>query len=704
MIIVSKISIGIDIGGTFTDIIIQDKETGLIYNQVKVSTTPKKPEEAIINSLQEQLSDADKVNVQQLYHATTIATNAFLGQVNLDLPKTILITTKGFRDVLEIGRQRRASLYDFFFERPTPIVPRKYRFEIDERINAQGEIITPLKENKLANISDFIKTEAIQSIAISLLHSYKNAIHEQKIKDYFVKKHKDLYLSAGFEVSPEHREFERTSTTTINSVLMPMVSRYVKSLVDSFKKIGISAPMFIMQSSGGVSKSEQVQQLPVSIIESGPSAGVVASCFLASFLDLSKIISFDMGGTTAKAGTVVNQSITLTSEYEVGGDVHSGRITKGSGYPARFPFIDLAEISSGGGSIAWVDQGNALRVGPISAGADPGPACYGQAGEDPTITDANLVLGRLNPEGLLDKTFKIYPELAEKSILKKIAEPLKLDVIESALGIVKIANNNMSRILRIVTVERGLDPREFILNAFGGAGPLHACALAEELKINEIIIPNNPGLFSAMGLLFTDAKHTYVKSIRKKLFDIDYSNLEQEYQVLEKQGFTVLTEEGFKTKSIAHKRFVDLRYIGQGFELLIPLEGIALQEESCKDQVLKRFNEKHQSIYGYILEEEEVEMVNIRVNSLGLIKKPRLVKITKGTEKPIEEAQLTTREVYFEEFKGFKQTPIFSREKLLAKNGIKGPAIIEQYDTTTVVPPNWKASVDSYGLIHITRK
>ncbi|MCK5298858.1 MAG: hydantoinase/oxoprolinase family protein, partial [Candidatus Heimdallarchaeota archaeon] len=438
----SKISIGIDIGGTFTDIIIQDKETGLIYNQVKVSTTPKKPEEAIINSLQEQLSDADKVNVQQLYHATTIATNAFLGQVNLDLPKTILITTKGFRDVLEIGRQRRASLYDFFFERPTPIVPRKYRFEIDERINAQGEIIIPLKQNNLKKISDFIKTEAIQSVAISLLHSYKNAKHEQKVKEYLEKEHKDLYLSAGFEVSPEHREFERTSTTTINSVLMPLVSRYVKSLTDSFKKIGISAPMFIMQSSGGVSKSEQVQQLPVSIIESGPSAGVVASCFLASFLDLSKIISFDMGGTTAKAGTVVNKSITLTSEYEVGGDVHSGRITKGSGYPARFPFIDLAEISSGGGSIAWVDQGSALRVGPISAGADPGPACYGQKGDDPTITDANLVLGRLNPEGLLNKTFKIYPELAEKSILKKIAEPLKLDVIESALGIVKIANNN----------------------------------------------------------------------------------------------------------------------------------------------------------------------------------------------------------------------------------------------------------------------
>ena len=703
MISVSKTSIGIDIGGTFTDIIIQDKETGHILSQVKVSTTPKKPEEAIINSLQEQLSDEDKKKVQQIYHATTIATNAFLGQVNLELPKTILITTKGFKDILEIGRQRRASLYDFFFDRPTPIVPRKYRFEIDERLNSDGRIVTPIKESDLKIISTIIKKNAIQSIAISLLHSYRNSIHEHKIKEYFEKKHEDLYITAGYEVSPEHREFERTSTTTINAVLMPMVSRYIKSLTQSFQKIGLDAPLFIMQSSGGVSKSEQVQQLPVSIIESGPSAGVVASCFLAEFLDLPKVISFDMGGTTAKAGTVVNKTITLTSEYEVGGDVHSGRITKGSGYPARFPFIDLAEISSGGGSIAWVDEGNALRVGPISAGADPGPACYGLNGENPTITDANLILGRLNPEGLLNKSFKIYQKLAEKSIREKIANPLRLSVVESALGIVKIANNNMSRILRIVTVERGLDPREFILNAFGGAGPLHACSLAEELKIKEIIIPKNPGLFSAMGLLFTDAKHTYVKSIRKNLVEIDYPDLELSYQVLESQGSTILAEEGFKPKNIVHKRFVDLRYIGQGFELLIPLEGIDLQKQNCKELILNRFNEKHQSIYGYILEDEEVEMVNIRINSLGLIKKPELVKIATGTKKPEKNAQINTREVYFEEINDFTQTPIYNREILLSKNEIIGPAIIEQYDTTTVFPPNWKARVDEFGLIYLTR-
>jgi len=342
---VNQIVIGIDIGGTFTDIILQDKQTGETLKQIKVSTTPKNPEKAIISYLTKELAKNERNFIQQIYHATTIATNAFLGQVNLELPNTALITTKGFRDVLELGRQRRATLYNLAFARPTPIIPRSNRYEITERLDANGKVITPLEEGELSAISKKIASEKIASIAITLLHSYKNAEHERIIKDYFEKNHKNLYLSASFEVSPEHREFERTSTTAIN---------------------------------GGVSRSDIIQQLPVSIIESGPSAGVVASRFLAEYLDLAKVLSFDMGGTTAKAGTIVDKTITLTGEYEVGGEVHSGRITKGSGYPARFPFIDLAEISSGGGSIAWVDEGNALRVGPVSAGSDPGPACYGQ--------------------------------------------------------------------------------------------------------------------------------------------------------------------------------------------------------------------------------------------------------------------------------------------------------------------------------------
>ncbi|MBN1329780.1 MAG: hydantoinase/oxoprolinase family protein [Candidatus Heimdallarchaeota archaeon] len=698
-----QVIISIDIGGTFTDIIFQRKETGEIFKQIKVATTPKNPEQAIISCLGKDLAEKDKQFVQQLYHATTIATNAFLGQVHLELPKTILITTSGFRDVLELGRQRRASLYNLFFDRPTPIIPRKYRFEVIERINALGEIEIPLKLESVTAVDKVIQTDNITSLAITLLHSYKNFKHEKILKEYFENKYKDLYVTASYEVSPEHREYERTSTTAINAILMPLISRYVKSLTDSFKHVGISAPLFIMQSNGGVSRSDIIQQLPVSIIESGPSAGVVASRFFAEYLELPRILSFDMGGTTAKAGTIVNYSITLTSEYEVGGEVHSGRITKGSGYPARFPFIDLAEISSGGGSIAWVDEGGALRVGPISAGSDPGPACYGLGGEDPTITDANLLLGRLNQDGLLNKSFKIFPKLAEQSISKKVGRKIKLDAIDSAIGIIKIANNNMSRILRIVTIERGLDPRDFILLAFGGAGPLHACALAEELEMKEILIPGNPGLFSAMGLLYTDVKHTFVKSIREKLQNINFVELENNFEELENKGEIILLEEGFRKDRIVHQRFIDARYFGQGFELLIPISDINLLKKDCLKKITTKFIEKHRTIYGYELEAEEVEIVNIRTNDLGLIQKPILTKIAIGSRKPNENAQICTREVFFDGSRDSIETPIYAREQLLAQNEIMGPAIIEQYDTTTVIMPNWLAKVNENGLLKLTR-
>ncbi|NHJ49723.1 MAG: hydantoinase/oxoprolinase family protein [Asgard group archaeon] len=696
--------IGIDVGGTFTDIIVQDKENGKIMKQYKVATTPKNPEKAIIDSLISELSTNDRKKVQQIYHATTIATNAFLGQVYLDLPKTALITTKGFRDVLEIGRQRRAALYNLFFQRPTPIIPRRYRYEITERINHAGGITVPLANQELKIISEKIKSEEITSLAICLLHSYKNNSHEKVIQEYFIKNHPNLYVSTSYEVSPEHREFERTSTTAINALLMPLVTKYVTSLAKSFTEFGINAPLFIMQSNGGVSRMDLIQTLPVSIIESGPSAGVVASRFYSEFLQLPKVLSFDMGGTTAKAGTIVDYKISLTSEYEVGGEVHSGRITKGSGYPARFPFIDLAEISSGGGSIAWVDKGKALHVGPISAGADPGPACYDKGGTEPTITDANLYLGRLNPKGLLNQTFPIDTKLAKQAIQSKVAKLLDINLIDAALGIIKIANNNMSRILRIVTVERGLDPREFTLLAFGGAGPLHGCSLADELGIKEILIPQNPGLFSTMGLLYTDVKHTHVKSIRKKLADINYTELENHFQKLEEKGNELLKEEGFDKKSIVHQRSIDARYSSQGFELLIPLSDFDLTQKGIIQDIETRFHEKHQSIYGYIMEDETIEIVNIRTNSLGLMEKQAFTKITKGQTKPPENSLVETREVLFDNSNDYVETPIFDRSLLLANNQIKGPAIIEQYDTTTIIPSIWLAKIDEYGLIQLLRK
>lgn len=687
----------IDIGGTFSDIIVLDKATGEIKKRFKVASTPDKPEFAIQVALQDFMTHEELTQLEFVFHATTIATNALLGQVHLELAKTILITTKGFRDVLEIGRQRRPKLYDFFFDRPKPIVPRRFRLEVTERINYKGEVLVPLNYDDLERISKVIEKEKVKSVAICFLHSYANPLHELEVKKFLSKRFPDLFISVSSEISPEYREYERTSTTVINAVLMPIVTRYIASLQRVFKTFGSDAKIFIMQSNGGVGRADLVKDIPVSIIESGPSAGVIATQYLAKFLGIENALSFDMGGTTAKAGTIINGEISLTTEYEVGGEIHSGRIIKGSGYPVRYPFIELAEVSSGGGSIAWVDEGGGLHVGPISAGADPGPACYGKGGTEPTITDANLVLRRINPKGLLNGTFPLYPDLAKSAIENKISHALNIDLVESAYGIIKIANTIMSRILRIVTIERGHDPRQFTMVAYGGAGPMHACALAEELGIKEIIIPPSPGLFSSLGLLFTDVSHTFVKSIMKQVDEVDASDLENQFKELEERGQSVLREEGFHQSKIVHFRYADMRYTGQGFELLVPLSKEDF--DSGNVALRRKFEQYHKATYGYIMPEETVEIVNIRVKSVGHIAKPRLKKIRKATLTFPDYAIKEYRQVYFEHYDDFFDTPVFTRDKLLAGNRIEGPAIIEQYDCTTVVYPDWTATVDSHGII-----
>ncbi|MCD6484230.1 MAG: hydantoinase/oxoprolinase family protein [Candidatus Odinarchaeota archaeon] len=696
-----SLAISFDIGGTFTDIILFDRASGHILKEIKVPSTPQAPEKAIQAVLATNLTEEEKTKISHVFHATTIATNALLGQIHLELPKTFLLTTKGFRDIIEIGRQRRPVLYDLFFEKPKPIIPRRYRFEIEERLNHNGEILIPLNMGDLEKISQVIAQEKPKSVAISLLHSYSNPIHEVKIKEYLLKKHPELYVSLSSEISPEHREYERTSTTAVNAVLMPIVSRYLSSLEKIFKDAGINAPIFIMQSNGGVGKSSFIKKAPVSIIESGPSAGVVATQFIAKLLKIPHALSFDMGGTTAKAGTVINFEISLTAEYEVGGAVHSGRITKGGGYPIRFPFIDLAEISSGGGSIAWIDEGGALRVGPISAGADPGPACYGKGGENPTITDANLVLGRLNPKGLLNETFKVCPNLARQAIHEKICMNTGLSLTEATFGIIKIANTNMSRILRIVTIERGHDPRKFSMIAYGGAGPMHACALAEDLGIKRVVVPPLPGLFSAMGLLLTDIRHSFVKSIRKEIKSLSPTYLEKNFLELEERGASILKEEGCSAESIVHTRFVEMRYKGQGFELMIPVTSKDIEIGS--HMLVKKFEDKHKALYGYVMVNENIELINIRVNSTGILKKPVLQRISQGENENPEKAIKEYRDVFFEYFGDYEKTPIFDRTKLKAGHVVIGPAIIEQYDSTTVIPPRWEATVDKYGVLLLKR-
>jgi len=692
----TKYRVAIDIGGTFTDLVALNEKSGEILN-IKLPSTPKEPAKAVIKAFQEFLRKTNNTDVSVIIHATTIATNALLGQLNLELPKTALIATKGFRDVIEIGRQRRHELYNLFIQKPRTLIPRRLRFEVEERTGPKGEILTPLNKNQLESLAKQLENENVESVAVALLFSYINQKHEREIGKILKKSLPKTYVSLSSEIAPEYREYERTSTAVVNAVLMPIVSSYLDDLQRKIIKLRVKAPLCIMQSDGGIATKNVVSKKPVSMVESGPAAGVIASAFYGKLLGIENILSFDMGGTTAKAGAIKEATPEVVSEYEVAGKVHSGRIVKGSGYPVRYPFIDLAECSAGGGTIAWVDEGKALQVGPISAGAEPGPACYGRSGKQPTITDANIVLGRLNPKYMLGGTMKIYPKLSEKAISKEICRKIQLELTEVAAGIIKIANSAMAKILRIVSVERGHDPRDFVLMCFGGAGPMHGCALAEELRITKIVVPHNPGLFSAHGLLAADFRNNLVKAVMKLTDEVEVKEVEAVFQTLELQGAELLEKQRVPKVNMHFIRQMDLRYFGQSYELRIPTSKPFT--EKVLHQTVENFHRKHRAIYGYAVKSEPVELVNVKLIAVGLVEKPKLKEKPLHRKKPLEEAVIAKRKVFFEQDNSYVETSVYRRERLKAGNVINGPAVIEQYDATTLVYPDWMASVDRFGNV-----
>ena len=691
--------VSIDVGGTFTDLVAMDKEGTLI--NIKVPTTPKNLEVGVLEALKEFLKDHSPKDIELVTHSTTVTTNALLGQIGLELPKVALVTTKGFRDVLEIGRQKRAELYNLFFHRVRPLVPRSRRYEIRERISSDGEELEPVCSEDLHEIMKEIRKERVRSVAIGLINAYVNPRHEEDVKKTLEEKCPEIYVTASYDISPEYREYERISTTVVNGALIPIVHTYIENLLRLLKELGMSAPFYVMQSNGGLSRSENIIHKPATIVESGPASGVVASAFYGNLLGLRNVISFDMGGTTAKAGAVRGGVPEVVAEYEVGGKVHRGRLVKESGYPVRFPFIDLAECSSGGGTIAWVDTGGALRVGPISAGAHPGPACYGLGNMEPTITDANLVLGRLNQRHLLGGKMKIYVELAREGLRGKICEPLGLDVVEASSSIVEIANSMMANILRMVSVERGYDPRSFTLIAFGGAGPMHACALAEELEIPLIVVPVNPGLFSALGLLVSDVVHSYLRAVMRTVNRTSPSDLEAVFKELENEGRRNLEEDGFTLDKMVFLREFDARYIGQSYELTVQAPSI-VSEETLR-QVVDLFHKKHASIYGYAAKDEAVELVNVRLRAVGMMAKPALRSHAEKETEPPRGSIIEKREVFFEDFDMYVESPVYVKEKLRSGNRIEGPAIVEQYDSTIVLYPKWIAKLDEFKNLRMMR-
>jgi N-methylhydantoinase A len=679
----------VDIGGTFTDATLIDEESGRV-SIAKTLTTPADPSEGFMSAVERALGEADVAAraVSFVVHATTVATNAIIeGKV----ARSGFVTTDGFRDLLEIARQVRPSLYDTQFEKPRPLVPRDRAVGVVERLGPGGEVLTPLDETSVRTAAELLAREEVESVAVCLLHAYVNPEHEQRIGAILAEELPGVPVSLSSEVAPEFREYLRASTTVINAVIRPVVERYLERISQRLLEAGIDAELLVMQSSGGVFSAAAAARRPVFMVESGPAAGVIAAAHLGSSIDRPDVLSFDMGGTTAKVGLVQGGQPSVTKDYQVGG--HSSAGIGGlslSGYPVRTPVVDLVEIGAGGGSIAWVDSGGLLRVGPQSAGADPGPVCYGRGGVEPTVTDANVVLGRLNPSYFLGGEIELDVAGARRAIAERCAGPLGLDLVEAANGIVEIANAAMVNALHLVSVQRGYDPRDFLLVAFGGAGPVHANALARDAQMPAVLVPPSPGIFSATGLLSTDLKRDAAATMLRRLDRLDGAEVEETFARLEASGAAELAREGVPREQIEFDRRLDLRYVGQSYELTIP----------AGDDLVGRFHAEHDRTYGFSAEGEPIECVSLRLTTVGLIEKPPLRRLEPAGDPVPKES----RPVCFAEAGGYVACSIYDRAALGAGAALSGPAVVEEFDSTTVVHPGYRLSVDLHGNLLIERE
>lgn len=694
-----KLSVGIDIGGTFTDVVLMGDRRGILA-KYKVDTTPAALENCFIHGLERASGDRAPGDIARLLHATTVATNTVLEGTGA---RTALLVTKGFRDVLEIARQRRPSLYNLLAEKAKPLVPRRLVFEMNERIAADGSIVTPLEDSELIGLADVIRASRAESVVISLLFSYLNPVHEQRVRDFLRKELPNHFIVASSDVIPEFREFERTSTSVLVGYLKPIFERYTKRLETRLHDLNFeSDKLLIMNSAGGLTSPEAARERPHTLVESGPAAGVIAAATLARSMDERFVISFDMGGTTAKASLIEDGHYRTTTEYEIGGGVHQSLAVRFTGYPIKAPMIELTECSAGGGSIASLDGIGGLKVGPRSAGADPGPVCYGRGGDEPTVTDANLVLGRINPDYFVGGEATLNRARAVEVIRTKISEPLGLSLMDAAAGIIAIVNAHMMRILRVVSVSRGLDPRSFSLVAFGGAGPLHAADLAAELGMPKIIIPEAPGVFSALGLLWADLRADFSATARRNLNAENAAALQTMLDGLNGEAEKWLAAEKVSPGRRMLVRSADMRYPLQNYEINVTLPAGPVSPSWLK-RAAEAFHAAHERLYSYCDRGEQVQLVNLRVAAIGQTErvKPRLIK--RGSANP-KAAQKSEREVRFQETSVVQVCPIYERDLLLAGNVVSGPAVIEQADSTVLVPPSFSALVDRHGRLVMTRR
>jgi N-methylhydantoinase A len=682
--------IGIDIGGTFTDLVAIAADGRVLTH--KTASTPHDYGEGIIEGLRALLA-REGAGVSEVLHGTTIGSNTILEGKGA---RTALITTRGFRDILEIRDLRMPVLYDLHWTKPRALVERRLRLEVTEKMRPDGAVAVPLDASSIDAAIAMLRAEQVQSLAICLLHSYANPAHEQAVAEAVRAALPDLAISVSHEILPEIKEYPRTSTTVINAYVQPVVRAYVTTLAARLHALGISAPLQLMQSNGGLASAEFASAAPAHIIESGPAAGVVGGAALAARLNEPRVITFDMGGTTAKAGLVEKGEVLRSEALEVGGGVMAGsRLLVGAGYLLKLPAIDLAEVGAGGGSICRLDAGGAPKVGPDSAGAAPGPVCYGAGGTAPTITDCNLVLGYLDPDGLVGGAMKLDAAASRAAIARDLAEPLRRPVEEAAHGMLRLASASMMRAIRAVSVERGRDPRQFALLAFGGNGPLFAAAIAAELGISRVIVPPLPGVFSAFGLLVADAEHHASQSLRTRLDAADASQIATVLETLTEAGATRLGRDGFPPDRQVFRRAASARYVGQSSEIEVPLpEGSVA---AFLPRLAELFGVEHERNYGFRAPPEEpVELIGLSVIARGLPDRPRLPQAIPPAASDVP----PSRHAWFPDA-GWTETPVIDRAQLVGTSRA-GPLIIQEYDATCLVPKGWTAALDDFGNIRLT--
>jgi len=688
-----RYKLGIDVGGTFTDFILisESGETSIH----KTLSTPEDPSIGVLSGIHDLAEivnlELDKFvkSIETIVHGTTVTTNALL---TLKGAKTALITTKGMRDALEMRRGIREEQYNNHYRNVVPLIPRYLRLTVDERIDAQGNILTPLNESELFPLVDFLREEKVEAIAVCLMNAFKNSVHEEKTVQFFRRRFPSCFITASTEVLPSIRFYERVSTTAVNAYIGPVVANYLGNLTEKLDEIQFTGALLIMQSNGGVVTPEVVKKSPAVTVLSGPAAAPTAGAFYANLLGYKDCITIDMGGTSFDASLVIdNQCVTSTE----------GSINR---YRIALPSLDIVTIGAGGGSIGWIDRGGLLQMGPQSAGASPGPICYDKGGTLPTCTDANLILGYLNPDFFAGGKIKLDTEQTKRIISEQIAPKLDLSLLETAVGMYRIINSNMAQGVRQVSIERGYDPREFLFIVAGGAGPIHAGEICKELEIPMFIVPNVASIFCAAGMLLGDLKHDYIRSYITSFLHIDRDYFLKLYGEMKETGIETLKREGISEDKIEFYPVLDLRYIGQYHEVQLSVSYNDVVSYNL-EKVQEAFHQEHNRLFGYSLEEEgtEIELINVRLRALGITEKPKFLSETESAM-PLESALKEKRPVYIPESNEVKEVPVYDGDVPLSGNTIIGPAVIEKVNTSIFISADYDCRVDEWGSFIIYNK